>query len=543
MDGQRANAAQMAARNIKAAKGRRKPLTSSNAQQSMSFGGGGGLFGGSVQAPGTFDFAAPGGNIAFPPTSYGSNMFSGNGVSPPDKSENESDPRADTTGEEAARRSRGFQVGDQLGLFQTPNLFGGSQVNTFSPQEKSAANPFSFTQNQTQQTTPSGFSLNTTSTQDKPAGTPFSFGTNQAAASSPVLNFGAGSTQDKPGSNIFGGLNQQQPTQPTQPAAPTIFNFGSPVSQVKPTATPFSFGQSTTQPSSAPNFGSAPAADKPASNFFGSASAMETATSGFFGSDSVVGKPTSNTFMVPAGEKPTNNVFGTANGSASSLFGSTPAAETPKSDIFANSQTQPASSLNLFGSIGPQSTPSTLAGLNPPASAPGNVLGQLEHKASQDVNGILPGQIRQQKTANIFGNPKASDGSITSGEPTIQPSPISNSFGSLDKPATSNDVVFSTTSQNPAPANTLFGGLNQSTSTSDLLGNLNKPVDNSVSQTKLNGALANGANTGNIWNPNRSGASSPAPSSQAPLTDLFGSSKPLVSLLSWSSLSSPNSFI
>src|SRR5277367_507218 len=106
-EARRANAAQMANRNIKAVKGRRKAPIQSNpgTPQSMSFGGGGGgLFGGSVQAAGTFDFSAPGGGLSFPPSPFGGNNAFGSSAT----SEN-GDPRADTTGEEDARRKRPFQ--------------------------------------------------------------------------------------------------------------------------------------------------------------------------------------------------------------------------------------------------------------------------------------------------------------------------------------------------------------------------------------------------------------------------------------------------
>src|SRR4051812_22263607 len=111
MEGQRANAAQLAARNIKAAKGRgqrRTPIKSDgNIQQSMSFGGGEGtMFGGSVPTASTFNFSAPGNgtpSLSFPPSFGGSTTFSGNGFSAAAAVDKEEDPRADTTGEELLR--------------------------------------------------------------------------------------------------------------------------------------------------------------------------------------------------------------------------------------------------------------------------------------------------------------------------------------------------------------------------------------------------------------------------------------------------------
>lgn len=69
MEGQqRANAAQLAARNIRQAKGRQRktPLKSNGpVQQSMQFGGAGGIFGGGAPPTSSFDFSAPGG-LSFP---------------------------------------------------------------------------------------------------------------------------------------------------------------------------------------------------------------------------------------------------------------------------------------------------------------------------------------------------------------------------------------------------------------------------------------------------------------------------------------------
>jgi hypothetical protein len=452
---ERANAAQLAARNIKAAKGSRRktPLRSdSPAQQSMpSFqpGGDAGLFGGSVQAPSTFSFA-PSGGPSFPPTTF-NNPFSN--TPSPDVSD---DDRADTTGEEALRRKRGFQQDPDSTLqksnpFNQPNPFGQSQ-------EKPASNPFSFNS----QPATSGI-FGQSQIQDKPAANPFSFGSTQPTPSSPGSSFGSGPTEDKATSNVFGGFSQ--PT--TQPAAPSLFNFASPASQDKPATPQFPFTSSSSQPtSSGINFASPTATDKPASNIFG------------------------------------------------------------------NPQPQPSSTPNLFAPAGNSTTSSNIfAGLNSTAPSTSNPFGSQEQKAAPPVD--LFGKSQQtQSPSTLFGNSGQTPTKSLFGSPKPQPTPTSNTFGSPSKPADTTSNPFSNLGQPSTPSSTIFGGMEkQKNPPNELFGTLNKPVDESVSQPKVNGALTNGSNT--TANANATaGSLTPSLFSQAPSSNLFGASKPLVSLTS-----------
>ncbi|PQE25615.1 ran-binding protein [Rutstroemia sp. NJR-2017a BBW] len=199
----RANAAQLAARSIKAKP--KRPIRSGGALAApvSSDNSGGGLFGGSVQSPGSFNFSAPTpAGISFPSPFGG---FSGNQGS----SDNE-DPRADTTGEEEKRRSMKFGSssadGSSVPLFapnlnasfsanQTPNLFGGA-TNT---QPTPAVGGFGFGSS-TQNSASSGNSgINFGATAPASSGnTPFSFGatTSQGGANNNVPAFGG-----------FGGTN------------------------------------------------------------------------------------------------------------------------------------------------------------------------------------------------------------------------------------------------------------------------------------------------------------------------------------------------
>jgi hypothetical protein len=244
----RANAAQLAARNIKSKP--KRPIRRADGALPApvaSDNSGGGLFGGSVQSPGSFNFSAPTpAGISFPSPFGG---FSGNQGS----SDNE-DPRADTTGEEEKRRGMKFggssADGSSVPLFapnpnasfsanQTPNLFGGA-MNT---QPTPAVGGFGFGSS-TQNSAPSGNSgINFGSTAPaSQSSTPFSFGatTSQSGANNNMPAFGG-----------FGGTNS--PSISEAPKSP--FNFGS-QQQSQPPSNPFNFNSPATQETSAstPNY-------------------------------------------------------------------------------------------------------------------------------------------------------------------------------------------------------------------------------------------------------------------------------------------------
>ena len=504
MEGQqRANAAQLAARNIKQAKSRHRktPIKSNgNVQQSMQFGGTGGLFGGNGPPTSTFDFAAPGG-ISFPPSQFGNgNIPAGNGFSSPDISENEADPRVDTTGEEAARRHRGFQTGiDQPALFQTPNIFGETRTtnpfgqaatqdkpadnpfafqpavaqppasslfnfNSTSTDAKPAKNPFAFQSSAPPQPVSSGISFNATTAQDKPASNPFSFLTSQSAPSNLSVGSAAEPAQDKPGNNIFGNL--------AQPASPSsVFNFGSPAPQEKPvsTSTPFTFGQSSTQPSSSrKDFGSIQATEKPASNIFGT------------------------------------------------------------------SQQQPTTSENTFAPLGQQSVSpsnvfSTLKSATSPAS---NLFGNQDQKLVQNTGTLFGGFTQAQSTnSSTISNSKAPATFSTAEEPKAQPPPSTNLFANVSKPAETNASLFGSPSKQSTAVGNLFTGLNKSTTSApDLFGTLNKPVHQTLAGSDVSGNLTNGTDSKKVSTPDASEASISPLLKQTPSSNIRGPSTSLVRL-------------
>jgi hypothetical protein len=443
----------------------------------MSFGGGeGGLFGGSVQATGTFNFSAPSGGLSFPPSPFaGNNAF---GAPSSGASDNGSD--AGVGGDED-RRKKSFR-GESGPATSTPvqsNLFGQSQqANPFTSVNGQASNPFNFSQNASQPSSPGLGAFNPAPKQDQPASNIFSFGgtPSQPAAAAPHNIFGSATLQDKPASNLF-GFNQPA-SQPAQQTTPT-FNFGSsapPATQDKP-ANPFSFSQSSTQTSSPGLFGSIPATQAPANNIF---SNSQPSSSGInFGS-------------IPAAEKPSTNMFGTSQPPQS-----TPSA--PSTNIFSHLNTPAAPSTNLFGSPQepkPAATPSTLFG------------GQTQQPSN--TNNLFGNASQTSAKANPFGEQK--------------PATSSNSlFSNLNKPAQPTSNMFG--SPKPALTGDLFGGT-PAASANDLFGNLNKPVDQPAApQPKVNGTSVSGA--GSDAKPGESSTSSLF--DKTPSTNLFGSSSSMVS--------------
>lgn len=442
--------------------------------------GGGGLFGGSVQATGTFDFSAPAGGLSFPAPLFGAtnnNPFVMNNTSSADLSGNESDSRADTTGEEAARAKRpfrGFGVSDTQQSntpFQISNPSGQNQPgNPFTQsntRENSGGNIFSFSG-----TSHPAINFNSTTTQEKPVGSIFSFGasSSQPAPSSPTVNFGSGTTQDKPGNNIFSF--GQQPAQPAQsPTTNTGFNFGPPTPQDKPTATPFSFGQTSAPPSSSGiSFGSAQAAEKPASNLFGSTQQLQTT--------------------------PTTNIFGSSSQQTATM-----------SNIFANLSAPASLSSSLFGTQSQSSAPVS-----------SGLFGSQSQLPSQSTTNLFGSSSQAPAAPNVFGEQK------------LQLAQSSNLFESLNKSPASSSNLFS--SQPVTPVSNAFGSTNKEPALSgDLFGHLNRsidqPADKPESQPKVDGNVVNGTKV----DATPSTSSNPASSvlSQTPPTNVFGGPKPLVS--------------
>ena len=394
------------------------------------------MFGGVAPPASSFDFSAPGG-MSFPPVSFANGNASGSGFSSPEISENEADPRADTTGEEILRRNRNFQTGDGPVLFHTPDAFGqvpsantnpfgqaGAQEKPadnpfsfkpptsqapasmfgFTPSSNTGSNPFAFQQSAAKEPAPSATSFGATTSQDKPAANPFSF---LSASSTPSVSSVAQPAQDKPASNIFAGL--------AQPAAPSSnFSFGAPAPQEKPASTAFVFGQSSTNPPSGAASPSAQPAEKPSSNLFGNVQQTPAQAASPF------------SFRQPAAAQP-------------NIFGNTKFPASPNGNLFGNQK--PAQSAgSLFGEQGQQRDAKSTTGASEPQSKP---------------NTAEEPKPLSTSSANIFAN-------------------VGNAA-----PAATN--LFSNAGKQAAPATNMFAGLNtQTTPSTDLFGNLNKPVQQSL---------------------------------------------------------------
>ncbi|RFU29132.1 hypothetical protein B7463_g7204, partial [Scytalidium lignicola] len=464
---QRANAAQLAARNIKAkpTMRRKTPLRSDNLSASTpSFAPnpsqGGGLFGGSIQAPTTFNFTS----------SFQAPSFGGNNPFTTNNSSDNEDSRADTTGEEAARRNKSFRVEGNATEPQNQNMPfqfpASSQPATsgslFGSTNAPASNLFSFGQN-SQSPITTGVTFNSPSSQNQQKGNMFSLGPNQSQLSQSGNNmaFGSVSTENKPASNSFGGFGQSVSTE----NKPASSSFGG-------------FGQSTTQP--------------PVSQPLSSSSFT-------FGSTTPQSKPTNNVFSFDTGvqtPKPTGGLFGSS---------------TPPANPFAASQSQtPAPSTNIFGSFN-QQPKSTSTSQDP---TPTNMFGSQQQDSATNSANIFSGQSQQlSQTNGLFGSkePASSTSNIFGGLKSVSSS-ANNMFGNVNDTQTTSNPFGQTTQPEPTvsmdispkhqaqtSASNMFGNLNQSsTPSSNIFGNLNKSVNHQSEQAKPSvsdgsAATANGA--------------------------------------------------
>ncbi|KAI9742280.1 MAG: hypothetical protein M1818_004180 [Claussenomyces sp. TS43310] len=494
---QRVNAAQLAARKIKTTGSLRKKLGNHKsddgnsvplfAQPNASFSSSAGLFGGTVNATGGFNFSAPGPSISF---------ASPSGSNTPTQTSNNEDPRADTTGEEAARRNKPFRVDTESAPQQTTNPFqmpsasvfgqpNGSSTSSFpapqspvpssgfsfgststsndpvnksfsfgqSAQAQPSSTPFTFGPKPTKETTPSNpFSFGPKPTQEPISSDLFSFGQGSTRAASPAITFGTTPSQEKPSNATF---SFGQTSGMSQPAS-TGISFGSAPALEKPPNAIFNFGQTSATPQPAPtgvNFGSTPATDKPSRSSFS------------FGQASTASQPTSSSANVgcePAKEKANGNLFAfgqTASqaqptGSGTS-FGKAPAVATPKSNLFAFGQNQAKSNSDSPSlSFGQPSTGIFGQSLGPTQMS--NPFGQ-QREQSITSNGTSSSGKRQEP-----------NGSITLENQTSQPpKPASNLLNSHNNtptttlfgakaPAPTNKITENHTRQ--APSTSLFGG-------------------------------------------------------------------------------------
>ncbi|PVH74156.1 hypothetical protein DL98DRAFT_519470 [Cadophora sp. DSE1049] len=482
---QRANAAQLAARNIKAKpKGRTgRTVTGSRPDSVPQFAqpsqNGGGMFGGGIQGSGSFDFSAPGGmNFAAP--SFGSNA-----TPSPDVSDNEGRFPGD---DRAMKRQFGGSSTMQHNqpAIQQSGPFGQSSVNPFGTSSAQAApggNIFSFGSS-------SGPTMsNNFNGGNVPASNPFSFGgISQPAPASPSISFGSGPAESKPANSPF--QFGQQATQPQSFNSP--FNFNSSASQEKPatpqpqTSTPvFNFGSTAQQNTSQPQ--------APKSPFtFGSTTAQE--------------KPGAAPFLFGQNPAPPS--------SSGMNFGSQPVTAPPLSNLFGTSISQPAPTPNIFGPPAPTTNSFGSTSIAPPSM--NNLFGSREQSPAPTGN-------------NLFGGPSANSPSTSGPPPTPnlfgeqKSSAANNIFGGLNKPSSTANV-FGSPVKTSTPANNLFGKANSEQSgTKDLFGTLNKPVDESVKQHKANSSFGDGSN-GDASATSK--AESNSPFKKRPAPSLFGQSSP-----------------
>ncbi|KAK0117047.1 hypothetical protein ONS96_012889, partial [Cadophora gregata f. sp. sojae] len=478
---QRANAAQLAARNIKAKpKGRTgRTVTGSRSDSIPQFAqpaqNGNGLFGGSIQGSGSFDFSAPGGmTFAAPP-------FGSNATPSPDVSDSE-----------------GRFPGDDRAM---KRQFGGS--STMQQSQPATVQSGSFGQSSVN---PFG----TSTAQAAPGGNIFSFGSSTGPATSDAFNHG-----NTPTSNLFsfGGISQPAP------ASPSV-SFGSgPPADSKPAGSPFQFGQQATKPQSfnSPfNFSSSAPQEKPAtpqpqksaSLFnFGSTAEQNTPQSQapkspfIFGSKVAQEKSATTPFVFGQNPAPVSN--------SGVNFGSQPATALPLSNLFGPSTSQPVLTPKVFGPTAPTSN---LFGSTTPSM--NNLGGSRDESPASTSN-------------NLFAKPPATTPSTSGSLPTSnifgeqRPPAPNNIFGGLNKPSSTANGLGSTGKTLTAASN-LFGQANSEQSgTNDPFGALNKPVDEFVKQHQGNSGFRGSSNSVESVT---SLAESSSPFKKAP--SLFGQSSP-----------------
>lgn len=457
----------------------------------------------------------------------------------------------------------------------TKKRFGGPSTISQSNSPFQTSNPFG----QSQPSNPFG------STQQPSGGSIFPFGGSQQSGTSGI-NFNSGSTTPANSANnpfSFQSPSQPAPTTPSTSFGPGPFNFNQQSSQTadgagkfefiagasspfgpapavqqdKPATSPFLFGQTSGQPSSSGiTFGSTPAPTPPKNSLFDSTpttNALQTSSlfgnptstapppqsNSFFGSTKSSAPPASSVFSnpnpAPPQDKSTSSPFffsqASAPPSSSGIsFSSVPAPAPPTSNFFGSTQPQqPTQPANSFGSSIPQSTSSSnpFAHLNAPTSPVSNVFGKEEQKtavlAASNVFGV-PNPAQASTTNNLFGTPTQTP--TTPSKPTLfgqqpEPSPASNVFGNLKSKSTASTTESNSQSQQ-ASVGSAFGNI-ETKSANDLFGNLNKPVDQSVTQPKVNGS--------SLDNDNDVNSSRSVFSKYPSAANTFGAPKSLVSSL------------
>ena len=487
------NAAQLASRKIKSAKGVRAKLGNRALPSTGAFGVNGtqsfqgqdtslgsGLFGGGLNASGTFNFSAPVKGISFGSNSETPTPFWG--------SDAEEDRRTDPTAEEVERRNKPFRMVDGSAgatsqpfssSFQRTPLSALGQPNGISSvQEAAKPNPFQVSRSQSPAVAPP-FNFGATSTQEQqPASNIFSFGQNsQDPPANNAFRFGTPpAVQGKPAGNIF---SFNQPSSQAQPVS-TGVSFGSTTTTTttdKPASGIFSFGQTSAHPqqpsNSAMSFNPTPAPvnifgnsntsnSTPIPNLFGQSNQQPTSSSNVFSKLNSQATATNGVFGNQNQESatPTKSLFGDTVPklpSANPFFGGSNQQSAPTSSIFTNLNQTSTSSSSLFGTPKPQPAPSS------------NVLDVQREEPAPTSNQFSVQKEQSAPTSNLFSAQQ--DGSA----------PTGNLFGAQKEQTAPAGNLFGGQKEQPAPTNNLFGSQQlQSTPAGGLFGGA-KSSDNPFS--------------------------------------------------------------
>ena len=463
------NAAQLASRKIKSAKGVRAKLGNRTLPSAGTFGvngtqsfqgqdasSSGGLFGGGLNASGTFNFSAPVQGISFGNNSETSTPFWG--------SDAEEDRRADPTAEEAERRNKPFRMVDGStgaspqpfsSTFQRTPLSALGQPNGLgSVPEAAKPNPFQVSRSQSPAVAPP-FNFGATSTQEQqPASNIFSFGQNsQAAPANNSFRFGTPpAVQEKPAGSIF---SFNQPSSQAQPVSTGVsFSSTTTTTTDKPASGIFSFGQTSAHPqqpsSSSISFDPPPAP----LNIFGNSNASNsTPTPNLFGQSNQQSTSSSNVFSnLNPRTTTTNDIFGNQNQQsatpAKSLFADTAPKSTPTNSFFGGSNQQSAPTSTIFGNLNQASTSSSsLFGTPKPQPTPlSNLFGVQKEQPAPTSNQFGVPKEQSAPASNLFGAQQ--DGSA----------PTGNLFGAQKEQTAPTNNLFSSQQQQTTPAGNLFGG-------------------------------------------------------------------------------------
>ncbi|TQS35473.1 hypothetical protein Golomagni_04106 [Golovinomyces magnicellulatus] len=395
---QRANAAQMAARNIKVARGKNLRRTGPAQKETPSKPSwaipqsDAGLFGGSIQATGTFDFAAPS-NFKFNSVSSGPTVPN----HLPDEAENGNGRFA---GDDRNLKRMFGQSAAPLdrSTTQNPNVFSASQpVSGFVSEEMqnlSGAPNFNFQGG----FNPVSFGQNTV-TPAQPTKPIFSFGSTSQPATAPTLTFGSKAAGSSAG-GIFNLGNQNYSQSMSNAQSP----FGTPTSQAQSQNPPLIFGQNSLPSKTA------------TSSIFG-ANTDKSSSSGLFGGQSINPTVDKNSVPVSSAEPArVNNIFEKSQNMQPqvSIFN----IDSSNSELASNANLLPSKSSVTWGA--PSSTTSNSFSA---AFSMNGVQGNL--KQSSTLVGALSGESQENTQ---------SKNSIL--KPTVQPTSLTNVFSK--QPSTSN---------------------------------------------------------------------------------------------------------